>query len=736
VRRIVLQTYARDNSNEEIIHCLIRRLEKNNFTTLLKVLMIFHKCFREGDPMFMEAMRTRSSSIFALKNVSFLGADTVYSLLVRKYAKYLEEKVSVLRVIGSQFEKTPDAFKNVTVPIALKQVPKLQSQFNALLNCRLRAHYIGGNMLIISVMMLLLKDTVPLYPLLTKGVMWLLDKFTTLSRSEAEKVLEIYRLFVRETDALILFYDAAKGFARNLPEIQKANVDIIETLQKHIETLPKDHSSHSLAEDDELKEESPVEWKTSVSAESVRESAQDEERSDESDDSPEDVSKNDAFFDVMAPSEPHEKRNEGKMLHNRKSSLNHTMCMSANPKHSPILSRKKASSAEVSSATATSQTGKKEKKKSTTIKMLTVSQEVYHTSEASSAPSSTLTMPTTMPSTSSWFDSPPKSSSNPSITNPFWVRSSAMNSVAPVSSSLPSSSSSPSPFEPTFVPTHEERMNQLKQMMSELSTNPTPKSMNTVTDPTVTLTSTPFVHLKSVVALDTNPFDEFADVAISSESSTTSSSAHSNNPFLNIVTVPREKTFNVEVASALSSATSEAQNSNNNSEPPKNSTGGRYPNPFFVSEPHTTTGAVNTAAATVATNATVTGSTSTPTMTSPSPLIPSASPSATQSVSANANVPTTALWAVTTTPSNFAPNVSSSGQSLTNAMPLDSKSNPFVLDNSSSGLQFPPESSSFYVPFAAATGATSMTASTSSAFVTHNATNPFLNNSSSKQPLT
>jgi hypothetical protein len=34
------------------------------------------------------------------------------------------------------------------------------------------------------------------------------------------------------------------------------------------------------------------------------------------------------------------------MLHNRKSSLNHTMCMSANPKHSPILSRKKASSAE------------------------------------------------------------------------------------------------------------------------------------------------------------------------------------------------------------------------------------------------------------------------------------------------------------------------------------------------------------------------------------------------------
>lgn len=132
-------------------------------------------------------------------------------------------------------------------------------------------------MVIISALMLLLKDTVSLYPLLTKGVMWLLgtvsssfsvsnhpcllsthniraflflivniirvcgeksnkrlnfyvmsflsfeksDKFMTLKRNEAEKVLEIYRLFVRETDALISFYEIAKEFARNLPSIQK-----------------------------------------------------------------------------------------------------------------------------------------------------------------------------------------------------------------------------------------------------------------------------------------------------------------------------------------------------------------------------------------------------------------------------------------------------------------------------------------------------------------------------------
>jgi hypothetical protein len=63
-------------------------------------------------------------------------AGNVYTLFVRKYAKYLEEKVSVLRLIGLQFEKTRDACKSLPDKEAFKRVPKLQSQLNALLNCK------------------------------------------------------------------------------------------------------------------------------------------------------------------------------------------------------------------------------------------------------------------------------------------------------------------------------------------------------------------------------------------------------------------------------------------------------------------------------------------------------------------------------------------------------------------------------------------------------------------------
>lgn len=75
-------------------------------------------------------------NIFVIVTKNFFRQDNVYVIFVRKYAKYLDEKVSVFRLLNMQFEKHHDAFKTASVDALIKQVPKLQSQFNALLNCR------------------------------------------------------------------------------------------------------------------------------------------------------------------------------------------------------------------------------------------------------------------------------------------------------------------------------------------------------------------------------------------------------------------------------------------------------------------------------------------------------------------------------------------------------------------------------------------------------------------------
>jgi hypothetical protein len=148
-------------------------------------------------------------------------SGNVYTLLVRKYAKYLEEKVSVLRLVGFQFEKNRDACKDLSDKDAFKRVPKLQSQLNALLNCKMRTQHIGKNLLLIHTYMLLLKDSLVLYPILNDGVIGLIDRCFKMRKKEAQRVLEIYTLFVKETDALIALYDVSRTFARHLPDIHR-----------------------------------------------------------------------------------------------------------------------------------------------------------------------------------------------------------------------------------------------------------------------------------------------------------------------------------------------------------------------------------------------------------------------------------------------------------------------------------------------------------------------------------
>jgi len=68
VAGLYLQTYAKDDLlNEEILRALCKRLDKESWVVVLKTLIVFHRCFREGDPHFIESLRSRSNAIFALR---------------------------------------------------------------------------------------------------------------------------------------------------------------------------------------------------------------------------------------------------------------------------------------------------------------------------------------------------------------------------------------------------------------------------------------------------------------------------------------------------------------------------------------------------------------------------------------------------------------------------------------------------------------------------------------------
>jgi len=243
VRAILMRTFVKDNSSEQIVRYLSLRLEKTNWVVVLKALMMYHRCFKDGDPGFIDMMKPRSSQIFSLPVFSSTAPSThLHTVFVKKYAKYLEEKVSVLRLLGYQFEKNADANKNLKPPKCFKIVPKLQSQLNALLNCKMRAQHIGQNPLIHRTYVLLIKDSMVLYPMLEEAIVQLQDLIWKQKKKSASKIITIYKLFVKETDALIGLYEIGQRFLQKLPEVKKVDSSIIESMEKYVEELPDDKS--------------------------------------------------------------------------------------------------------------------------------------------------------------------------------------------------------------------------------------------------------------------------------------------------------------------------------------------------------------------------------------------------------------------------------------------------------------------------------------------------------------
>lgn len=62
----------------------------------------------------------------------------------------------------------------------------------------------------------------------------------SMKKHEVQKVLDIYSLFVRETDALISLYSNMRSFLPNIPNIKRAKTSLIDVLKNQIDKMDDD----------------------------------------------------------------------------------------------------------------------------------------------------------------------------------------------------------------------------------------------------------------------------------------------------------------------------------------------------------------------------------------------------------------------------------------------------------------------------------------------------------------
>jgi len=238
VRRLIVYNHEQSHRIGELINLLAKRLEIPDWIVVMKTLITFHRLLKDSRPQFIAEMRYRSA-IFNLRRFADMSSPEAHhqSIFIRKYAQYLEEKVLVYKIVNVEFEKDAAATKNLTSDEAFEKIPRLQSQLNALLNCRASKDHINNN-IIATGFTLLLKDSFKLYSSLNDGIIGILENYFSMSKSNATKALEIYKLFTKETDGIIQFFEISKRFSRSeLPELQHAPTTLVEALEAYIKDL-------------------------------------------------------------------------------------------------------------------------------------------------------------------------------------------------------------------------------------------------------------------------------------------------------------------------------------------------------------------------------------------------------------------------------------------------------------------------------------------------------------------
>jgi len=239
VRTLILYTTEKQHKITTMINLLAIRLESSSWMVVMKTLNTFHRLLRDGHNTFLDELKHQSKIFNQLKVFSDNSTPEAHfqSVFIRKYAQYLEEKVLVFKLLKTEFEKKPDITKTYTVEEAFEKLPRLQSQLNALINCKSVKDHIN-NAIINNCFMLLTKDSFKIYQALNNGIILLLESYFSMTKDNAIKALNIYKLFAKETDGIIQLYDIAKKFiSSDLPELQHAPITLVDALENYIEDL-------------------------------------------------------------------------------------------------------------------------------------------------------------------------------------------------------------------------------------------------------------------------------------------------------------------------------------------------------------------------------------------------------------------------------------------------------------------------------------------------------------------
>ncbi|KAJ3494120.1 hypothetical protein NLG97_g4282 [Lecanicillium saksenae] len=253
IEHLLIATHSGEAGVGEVFRAMHYRLRDSTWTVVLKGLLTVHLMIREGAQEVTLGYLSKHRNMLAIS--SFTDAQT-QGRNIRRYANYLTERARAYRDTKIDWVRSGEGrLERLSVDKGLlRETETLLHQLAALLKCDVLDSE-GETDITISIFKLLVLDLLALFQCLNQGLINILGRFFEMSKTDAERAMEIYRGFSKYTDYVVQYLSVARQYEHRtgvqVPKLTHAPVNLGRQLEDYLNDSDFEiHRRQYLAEQD------------------------------------------------------------------------------------------------------------------------------------------------------------------------------------------------------------------------------------------------------------------------------------------------------------------------------------------------------------------------------------------------------------------------------------------------------------------------------------------------------
>lgn len=236
IEHLLIATHSGEAGVGEVFRAMHYRLRDSTWTVVLKGLLTAHLMIREGAQEVTLAYLSKHRNMLAIS--SFTDAQT-QGRNIRRYANYLTERARAYRETKIDWCRSGDGrLEKLSVDKGLlRETETVLHQLAALVKCDVLDSE-GETDITISIFKLLVLDLLALFQCLNQGLINILGRFFEMSKTDAERAMEIYRNFSKYTDHVVQYLSVARQYEYRtgvqVPKLTHAPVNLGRQLEEYL----------------------------------------------------------------------------------------------------------------------------------------------------------------------------------------------------------------------------------------------------------------------------------------------------------------------------------------------------------------------------------------------------------------------------------------------------------------------------------------------------------------------